>query len=182
MRRSWISHGALNQSRSGVTASVTSSNRKPHSPSVSWIFSTGFAPRLLPPISNALKTSDASGSRHSRNSAGLNIRRTTMFDGIDSGCVRVRSGCRWGFSPTSIKFLQIHSLVQRRDFLLIAVEHRRRHARLEQPTADAPLARLGPARMVDLRIDVGVEAVFVRRRDVPRRRRLTLAEADLDDR
>ena len=53
MRRSWTSHGALNQSRSGVTASVMSRKRRPHWPSVSWIFSTGFAPRLVPPISNA---------------------------------------------------------------------------------------------------------------------------------
>ena len=36
--------------------------------------------------------------------------------------------------------------------------------------ADAALAGLRPARMVDLGIDVGVEAVFLRCRDIPGRR------------
>ena len=48
--------------------------------------------------------------------------------------------------------------------------------------ANPPLARLAPARMVDFGIHVRVEAVFLRRRLVPGRRRLLLREPDLHDR
>jgi hypothetical protein len=47
--------------------------------------------------------------------------------------------------------------------------------------ADAALARLRPARVVDGGVHVGVEAVLVGRRVVPRRARLPVGEADLDD-
>src|SRR6516162_3627704 len=55
------------------------------------------------------------------------------------------------------------------DLLLIAVEHQRRTpARF----ADALLRGLAPARMVHVRIHVGVKAVFIRRVLAPRRSRL----------
>ena len=50
-------------------------------------------------------------------------------------------------------------VIQLRDLFGIAIEHERLAA-LE--FADAPLAGLGPARMIDLRVDIGVETVFVR--------------------
>jgi len=52
----------------------------------------------------------------------------------------------------------------------------------EQARTDLPFFRLAPAWMIDRGIHVGVEAVFVGRRDVPGRRRLLLGKADLDDR
>ncbi|ABA48737.1 hypothetical protein BURPS1710b_3740 [Burkholderia pseudomallei 1710b] len=80
-------------------------------------------------------------------------------------------------------FLQIHPAIHRRDPIAIAVEHQRLALRREEAVlADAPLGRLAPARMVDVRVDVRIEAVFVRRIRVPARRRLPVDEADLHDR
>src|SRR6266566_1650216 len=47
---------------------------------------------------------------------------------------------------------------------------------------EAPFARLAPAGMIHLRIDVGVEAILVRVRDVPRSRGHILREANLHNR
>src|SRR5690606_244974 len=74
---------------------------------------------------------------------------------------------------------QIHSCVQRSDLFCVAVERQRRT--LEE-FADPALARLAPARVIDFRVHIGVEAVLARDRDVPRRCRLTLTEVDLHDR
>src|SRR5690606_27496176 len=74
---------------------------------------------------------------------------------------------------------QIHSCVQRSDLFCIAVERQRRT--LEE-LADPALARLAPARVIDFRVHMGVEAVLARDRDVPRGCRLTLTEVDLHDR
>jgi len=84
MRRKASNLGQPPITRSGVTASVTSSKRNPQMPSVSWIFSTGFAPSevgcqpAMPPVCKAMMaaTSQAAGSRHSRNTSGFAIRRT----------------------------------------------------------------------------------------------------------
>src|SRR5512138_850431 len=77
---------------------------------------------------------------------------------------------------------QIHPRIQRRDFLLVAVEHQRGYARVEETAADPAFASLAPARVVDIRVHVRVEAVLVRGGEIPRCRRLPLRKADLDDR
>src|ERR687885_765850 len=59
-------------------------------------------------------------------------------------------------APSSIELPQIHPGVERGD-LRISIEQERLAAR---ELADAPLLRLRPARVVHLRIHVGVEAVL----------------------
>src|SRR5207342_2956767 len=66
-----------------------------------------------------------------------------------------------------------------RHLIAIAIEHQRLAA---QELADAAFGRLAPARMVDRRVDVRIEAVFLRRRFLPGIERLLLREPDLDDR
>ncbi len=64
------------------------------------------------------------------------------------------------------------------DLFLVAVEHQRRApARF----ADALLGGLAPARMIHVRIHVGVKAVFIRRILAPRRARLVGHQLDFDD-
>src|SRR6185437_6995337 len=74
---------------------------------------------------------------------------------------------------------QVHSRVQVRHLIRVPVEHERF---LTSKLADAALARLRPARMIHRRIDVRVEAIFVRRRDLPRVQRLFVDERDPRDR
>src|SRR4051812_40005004 len=50
---------------------------------------------------------------------------------------------------------EVHVGIERGDLLGVAVEHERVAA---EELADAPLRRLAPARMIDRRIDVGIEA------------------------
>src|SRR5262245_57319871 len=77
---------------------------------------------------------------------------------------------------------QIHTCVQGRDLIAVTVEHLRRDFRIEQTAAEASLTRLAPARMIDLRVHVRVEAVFLRIRDIPGRFRLLVDEPDSDNR
>src|SRR5437667_6816102 len=79
----------------------------------------------------------------------------------------------------SVVFLQVHPVVQARNFVAIAVEGQ--GLALEE-LAQAPLSRLAPARMVDGRIYVGVEAVLVGVGQAPGGWRLLFRELDLDDR
>src|ERR1041384_8751422 len=74
---------------------------------------------------------------------------------------------------------EIHALGQGSDLGGIAVEGK---GGAPSQVADAALGSLAPARMIDLGIDVGVEAVLVGGRAVPSRRRLLLGEADFYDR
>src|SRR5690606_35209466 len=84
-------------------------------------------------------------------------------------------------SPASEILSEIHAAVQRRH-LAVAVEHQRRPLlREETVLTDAPLAGLRPSRMIDLRVDVRIEAVFVGSCQIPGGRRLFLDEANLDD-
>src|SRR5439155_14240432 len=55
---------------------------------------------------------------------------------------------------------EVQSSVEARDLIAVAVEHQRL---APEELADAPLGGLGPARMIDRRIHVRVEAVFARR-------------------
>src|SRR5439155_8293139 len=74
---------------------------------------------------------------------------------------------------------QVYPSVHVRDFVRVSVEHERAAT---AELADPALARLRPPRMVDLGIDVRVEAILVRRGDIPRRRRFALHKCDLHDR
>src|SRR5689334_19531213 len=70
-----------------------------------------------------------------------------------------------GACSSSVELLQVHAGIELADLGFIAVEHQCRPALGEQAgealaIADATLARLAPARMVDLRVHVRVEAVF----------------------
>src|SRR5262245_7777737 len=83
------------------------------------------------------------------------------------------------FLVLSIVLFQIHSLVQARDLLAVAVEHESLAA---EEFADAPLGRLAPSRVINFRVDVGVKAVLLGLHRVPSGRRLLLHKAELDDR
>src|SRR5438309_6114858 len=74
---------------------------------------------------------------------------------------------------------QVHAGVEAGHLLGVAVERQRRAA---SDLADPSLRRLAPARMVDRRVHVRVEAVLAGRPEVPRGRRLGLDEADAHDR
>src|ERR1700745_738141 len=76
---------------------------------------------------------------------------------------------------TLMKFLQIHSVVHAGDLIAVAVEDHR--GPREYFAKAAPLV-LAPTGMVDIGIDVGVEAVFLRRVAVPGSRRFFFLEAD----
>src|ERR1043166_406001 len=79
----------------------------------------------------------------------------------------------------SVVLAQIHAGVETGD-LVVSVEHQRlmRFEKLRQ----APLTRLAPARMIHIRIHVGVETVFARAVQVPRCWRLIFDESDFHDR
>src|SRR5579885_214229 len=173
--------------RSGVKASVMSRKRSPQSPSSCSIFRIGLAPRRCV---NPFWIKSASGTSISTNSAGLMILMGSLMGTVvktrgiadidrcqarqlpippppicqrgDKGGFQPASANRaWGsFLKSSIIFVEIHAGVQRSHLIGVAVEHQRRA--LEQ-IADAALLLLGPARMVVVRVDVGVKAVFVGR-------------------
>src|SRR5262245_18596707 len=77
-----------------------------------------------------------------------------------------------------IILLLIHSPVEVRDLFAVTVEHQ---SLSPEEFTDAPFRGLAPARMVDFRVHIGIETVFLRLHHIPRRRRLFLDEADLDD-
>ena len=74
-----------------------------------------------------------------------------------------------------MKFLQIHSVVHAGDLIAVAVED---HRGPREDFAKAALLGLAPTGMVDIGIDVGVEAVFLRRVAIPGSRRFFFLEAD----
>ena len=61
MRRNRISDGPVTQVR-GVNASVAQSMRRPHMPSVSWIFSIGLGPSCSGPTANIFSISQSKGA------------------------------------------------------------------------------------------------------------------------
>src|SRR5690606_526883 len=132
----------------------------------------GLAPRRY---ADAAQNSQASGNSHSTNTSGL-----------ASGCSRTR----WTAArlvramAASVELAQVHAGVELAHLRLVAVEHQRRAALGEQAAvlADAPLVGLAPARVRNLRIHVGIKAVLLRRRQVPRGAGHLLDEADLDQR
>src|SRR5262249_37885712 len=74
---------------------------------------------------------------------------------------------------------QIHARVETGHLIAVTVEGKRLAA---AKLADPALGGLAPARVIHVRIDVGVETVLVRRGEVPAGVRLLLHEPDLDDR
>ena len=65
--------------------------------------------------------------------------------------------------------------------LAVTVEHQRWLFRCKQSRADAPFSSLAPARMIDFRVDVCIEAILVRCHQFPTRFRLFFDKAHLDD-
>src|SRR5215213_5970611 len=93
-------------------------------------------------------------------------------------CFLTLSIVNYPFSIGLIKLLQVHAAVQACHLLTVAVEHQRF---APAKFADTPLRGLGPARVIDFGVHVGVEAVFLRLHRVPRSSRLFFDEADFDD-
>ena len=71
MRRSRISQLNPVSCRTGVTASVISSMLSPVFPMLCSSSCTGFGPRLVEPMPNALIAAQASGTRHAQNTSTL---------------------------------------------------------------------------------------------------------------
>src|SRR5712692_386543 len=79
-------------------------------------------------------------------------------------------------TPALVELLQVHPCVHRRDLIAVAVEHERLPAPHFGNTA---LRRLAPARMVDLRVHVRIEAVLAGGGPVPGGLGLLRRQADL---
>src|SRR6185369_9903037 len=158
-RRSVIGHDRPNRMRSGVIASDASRIRKVQSPSVLVMKLMGLAPRSSV---QARWAKSVSGARQ--------IPHTATLSPIRAGRVT---------AVRSVVLLQVHPGVERRHLLGISVE---RKCGAAAKLTDAPLVRLAPARMADGRIDVGVEAVFLRRRLFPGGLGLLADQPDPDDR
>src|SRR5215467_6805074 len=165
MRRKRVICGWFRRFRSGVTASVIIRKRMVQSP-VKWVmYSIGFA---VSRRSKTRWTRYASGTRLKRN-------KTTLVH------LLART---FGMLTTSIIPDQVHPRVHAGDLVPVTVEHQSLFgdALAEETFAQPPLSRLGPARMVALGIDVGIEAVFAGRVGGPIGRRLLFDEADLGNR
>src|SRR5687768_14446024 len=127
--------------RSGVIASDSSTKRSVQMPVVSVSVSIGFAPSacVVPRMSVIVSvTTVAAGAAATRKTRTLIRRRMTLP------------------APPLIVLLQVEPGVERGDLVAVAVEHQRRPP---YQLTDAALAALRPARMIDRRVDVGVEAV-----------------------
>src|SRR5262249_34542165 len=142
--------------RSGVMARLQRSRRSVQSPSVLVTKLMGLAVRSPWLARNA---STASGARTPAHTATFRARRLRRVTGL-------------------VELLQIHPRVEGRNLIGIAVEHERL---APAELADAPLGRLAPARMVDRRVHVRVEAVFLGSGLVPGRLRLLGGQADAHD-
>src|SRR5262245_15280791 len=141
-RRSDICQAMPETRLSGERVRRTRRMRRAQSPSQFVMKLIGLAVRSPRHVQNARK---ASGSRQSNHTAALRL--------------------RWARRVTaSIELAQVHARVERGHLVGVAVEHERLAA---AELADAPLGGLAPARVIDRRIDVGVEAVLARLGLVP---------------
>src|SRR5215471_988191 len=166
MRRNWITTFHPVTRRRGVTSSVSNRNLNVQRPVSSWIVSAGFTPRV--PVSTP-RTRSAAGT-----SAAT---KRTIFA---SARPRAPGRKTRPAAIMSVELPEVHAGVHRRDLIAVAVEHQRLRGR--EVARDALLGRLAPARMIDVRIHVRVEAVLAGIRVVPRRVRHLVDEADADDR
>src|SRR5437879_6501170 len=83
-----------------------------------------------------------------------------------------------GHLGTSVVLAQVQSFIHPGDLLRVSIERER--GPLEE-FADPPLLGLGPPRMVDFRIYISVEPVFIRCLLLPGVQRLLVGETDVDD-
>src|SRR6266571_1062306 len=156
--------------RSGVIARVMHRKRSVQTP-VSLVTSlSGFALRF--PVSPA-QISQANGPRLAMKTRGLSTHRTARSESLKPQPLAISHQLALVIS------LQIHPAIHAGHLITVAVEHQRL---APQELADAAFGRLRPARMVDGRVHVRVEAVLLRRRFLPSIERLLLDELDLDDR
>src|SRR5690606_2606504 len=135
--------------RKGVMARVSPSATSAQMPEDRIRNSGGFAPS--PPL-NPSHTQRKRGYKASRKTRGLAL----------PTCFAVQRGPSFSMG-TLIVFSKIQAGVQGCDLLAIAVERQGFHARGEEAVADAAFRGLAPARMRDVRVDVGVKTVFVGR-------------------
>src|ERR1700751_4539480 len=77
---------------------------------------------------------------------------------------------------------QIHAAVEAGYLVSVTVEHQSRLALIKERRADAPFGLLAPTGMVDVRIYIGIEAIFLGRHIIPRSGRLVRREVYLHDR
>src|SRR5688572_10748497 len=176
MRLKRSSAGWLVSCRSGVIARVIIRNRNAHRPSRCSMAATGSAPRPPLPVRNSSRICQA------RIAAGVSASRCTR----DLLANRARGPGRHTFMPatSSEPLLQVEAGVHAGHLVGIAVEQARRNALGEElagGAGDAPLGLLAPARMVDVRVDVGEEAVLAGLEFVPGGLGHLLDEIDGDD-
>src|SRR2546428_9408697 len=171
MRRRRMSQFCFRIRLNGVIVNATHRPVSVQVPVECVMYSMGLAPNSLWKPS---QTRCASGTRHTRKIGGLSHRmsmcreRSFMFE----------------LKPEALLviFPQVQPVIHAGDLIAVAIEHQRLDSFAEERSIEAPFARLAPAGMIYLRIDVGVEAILVRVRDVPRSRGHILREANLHNR
>src|SRR5215510_70705 len=151
-----MGHERPKRMRSGVIARLASRSLSVQSPSQ-------FVTKLM-----GLALRSCVAARYSRTASGARqMAQTATF-----------SRTRDRRDISSVQLPQVHPGVERRDLVLVAVEHQR----LAPPElADPSLGRLAPARVIHGWIDVGIEPVLLGRGRVPRRLGLLIDEPDPDD-
>src|SRR6185437_2210485 len=83
---------------------------------------------------------------------------------------------------TSKVLAQVHALIQVCQLFGISIEHQCGLSLMKERCTDATLARLAPARMRHVRVDVRVKPILLGSGLAPRRPRLLLGKADFHDR
>ena len=78
----------------------------------------------------------------------------------------------------SVELFQVHTIVERCDFISVTVEHK---SFVHENFTEAALGSLAPARVIDVRIHVGVETVFVWSLAIPRGGRFRRLQTDFHD-
>src|SRR5262245_18845561 len=162
MRRSWISRFQPVRRRTGVTAKVISKKRNVQIPVWSVISSMGLAPKVFV---SAWPANMSKGMTQAIN--------TPTFR---SGCfhlVVMMASARLEI------FFEIHTTVELRDLIGIAIEYEGFAFGI---LTDSALTSLAPAWMRHIRIDVGVKPIFMRGSQLPGTYWLLLKQTYLNDR
>src|ERR1700719_5236723 len=135
--------------RSGVIDNVTHRPISAQVPVECVMYSTGFAPSSpWKPI----QARCASGSRHATKIGGLSHR---IFMCRERSFIFVLK-----LKVTLVILPKVHAVVQSCNLVAVTVEHQRLDPFAKKRSVQASLRGLAPARMIHLRIDVGIEAVF----------------------